>query len=138
MGLINQKATVELPSGWNEQIIHARNKPTPFVIVDCEHQSIFRSWTNHLQHYFFKKCPFESRPIKELMISEEHPRIMEYRESYNGPWTTSVVIPPRQNGKNKILPIVPISIQKYENLQDLQRYCQNSEAKRYYQNLPHS
>ncbi|KAK5650194.1 hypothetical protein RI129_001223 [Pyrocoelia pectoralis] len=66
MGLINQKACVELPCGWNEQITSTRVKPSPFQVISCEDQGPFRSWTTFLAQLFLKKCPFESRPIKEL------------------------------------------------------------------------
>nr|CAH7729430.1 unnamed protein product [Callosobruchus chinensis] len=152
MGIINQKATVELPFGWNEQIVDARAKPSPFMVVDCEQQDIFRSWTNHLKDDFYKKCPFESRPIKELIISKENPRIMEYRETHNGAWTTSVVIPPkRKQETNERLPadqfevpslkytdLLPISTEKYANLQYLKRFCEDPQASNYYQSLPHT
>lgn len=71
-------------------------------------------------------------------------------ENYNGPYITFVVIPPKPK-KCQILPVVqfelpelkckqrhPVSILKYENLQDLQRFYQDSEATNYYKNLPYS
>ncbi|KAK5647988.1 hypothetical protein RI129_002880 [Pyrocoelia pectoralis] len=100
MGLINQKACVELPSDWNEQITSARVKPSPFQVINCEDQGLFRSWTTFLAQLFLKKCPFESRPIKELAVSLGIPRMIQHRETYNGIYTSSVVVPPKRKREN--------------------------------------
>lgn len=145
MGLINQKSYVELPDQWNDVIINSRRKPKPFKVVSCEDQNIFRSWTDFLSGIYLKKSPFHTRPIKELQIVSEHPRTIQHRDSYNGPMISSVVLPPRR--KTLTLPSgefrlpclkyeapVPISKQKYEDLQHLRRFC-SEEAREFYKNL---
>lgn len=72
-------ANVELSFGWNKQIVNARNKPTTFVVVD-KHENIFSSCTDCFQDYFYKKCPFESRLIKELTILKEKPGMVEWEK----------------------------------------------------------
>lgn len=107
---------------------------------------------DHLQKYFYKKCPFESRPIRELTVLEEKPRMIHYRDSYNGAFTTSVVIPPKQKQRNpEVLPDgqfelpnlkyherLPIALLKYQNLQDLKKFCENPDARHYFSNLPYA
>lgn len=34
-----------------------------------------------------------SRPIRELQVSQLHPRMIEHRDSYNGMWMSSIVTP---------------------------------------------
>ncbi|CAH1113450.1 unnamed protein product [Psylliodes chrysocephalus] len=92
MGLINFKANVEFPSGWDDHVRNARVKTSPFKVISCEDQKIFRSWTDHLKSYYILKCPFESRPIRELLIKKEEPRIIDHRGSYNGGFISSVVV----------------------------------------------
>ncbi|KAK4887815.1 hypothetical protein RN001_004086 [Aquatica leii] len=152
MGLIDQKACVELPSGWNEQITLARVKPSLFQLISCEDQGLFRSWITFLAKLFFKKCPFESRPIKELTVSLGIPRMIQHRETYNGSYTSSVVVPPKRKRENfsgllpgqfelpnlKYSERVPITVKKYRNLQHLKRFCEDASANAYYENIPYS
>lgn len=167
MGLINSKAFVELPSGWDDHIRNARVKPSPFKVISCEDQTIFRSWSHHLKDYYIPKCPFESRPVRELVIKKEEPRMIDHRDAYNGGFISSVVVPTKKKqtikkgkavtkkSKNagnavRVLPDlpsgqfelpnlkyenrIPINIKKYQNLQDLKRFC-SVEAQIYFENL---
>ncbi|XP_039290187.1 uncharacterized protein LOC120352657 [Nilaparvata lugens] len=65
MGLINQKTRVELPSEWNSVVESARAKPSPFKVVSCDDQKIFKAWSKFLSDIYVKKCPFKSRPVRE-------------------------------------------------------------------------
>lgn len=78
-GLVDQKTRTETPSNWNEVIHSSRMKPTPFVVEDVQ-QNYFRSWTKHLQPLYLKKCPFPTRPLREIEFSAEHPRLAFYRK----------------------------------------------------------
>lgn len=146
MGIINQKSLVELPNEWNIVIEDARKKPGPYKVIPCDDQLIFRSWTNFLSRIYFKKCPFASRPIRELSVTEEHPRMIIHRDTYNGHSTQTVILPP----KRKVpalpegqfhLPLLayegklPISRAKYEDLQHLKTFCRE-EAQEFFVNLP--
>lgn len=90
-GLINQKSRVEVPEEWYEVFKMARNKPSPFNVEKVT-QSYFQGWTVFLLRRYRRTCPFRSRPIKELKIVKEHPRLILHRDSYNGSWESSVVI----------------------------------------------
>lgn len=47
-----------------------------------------------LNECYFKKCPFKSRPIRELVVLKEHPRLLKFRPSYFGHWEGHVVNAP--------------------------------------------
>lgn len=147
MGIINQKSHVELPSEWNEVVKNARVKPAPFKVVSCEDQLIFKAWTTFLSTIYIPKCPFKTRPIKVLKITENHPRMILHRSTYNGPLNESVVIKP----KRKLLSLeegyfmlpnilyndkLPISKPKHADLQHLKKFC-SYEAQEYFSTLPH-
>ncbi|KAJ8875299.1 hypothetical protein PR048_023194 [Dryococelus australis] len=78
MALIIQKAIAEIPSGWNEEILTARVKTQPFKVVSCESQCAFLAWTKFLTLLYATQCPFATRPIKNLAISQDHPRPIQY------------------------------------------------------------
>lgn len=90
-GLINQKSRVEVPEEWYEVFKMARNKPSPFDVEKVT-QSYFQSWTAFLLQRYRRICPFPSRPLRELKIVKEHPRLILHRDSYTGNWESSVVI----------------------------------------------
>lgn len=90
VGLVKQKTRVEHPKEWNNVFEAARCKPSPFDIVDV-HQNFFRTWTHHLDILYKKKCPFPSRPVRELIIEKEHPRLLRYRTAFNGAWESAVI-----------------------------------------------
>lgn len=69
----------------------ARNKPSPFDVEKVT-QSYFQSWTAFLLQRYRRICPFPSRPLRELKIVKEHPRLILHRDSYTGNWESSVVI----------------------------------------------
>lgn len=100
MGLINCKARAELPEDWVEIFSAARCKPTPFNVERVD-MSLVRDWNTFLEPIYIKKCPFMSRPIRELKVSQLHPRIIEHRDSYNGMWTSSIVTQNRRKRQNE-------------------------------------
>lgn len=93
MGLINSKARTQHPKDWIEIFRAARCKPAPFKIEEVD-QSMVRDWNSFLSSKYTKKCPFLSRPIRELKVSANHPRMIFHRDSYNGNWTSSVMTLP--------------------------------------------
>lgn len=169
VGLVNQKTRVEHPKEWNKVFQVARYKPSPFDVVDVQ-KNFFRKWTHHLGTLYKKKCPFPTRPVKEIVIEKEHPRLLRYRTAYNGAWETGVVKEvkkkiPKTNlrpgefclpdysyecksktseSKNKIMENfrflfsapIPISKQKFDDLQHLKRFC-GPDAALYYSNIPY-
>ncbi|KAJ8866993.1 hypothetical protein PR048_032855 [Dryococelus australis] len=96
MALINQKAIVGTPSGWNYEVLTACVKPQPFKVVSCESQCVFLAWTKFLTPLHATQCPFATVPIKHLVISQDHPRLIQYRLKYNGTNDTAVVVPPKK------------------------------------------
>lgn len=150
MALINQKAVVEIPSGWNDEIVKARVKPQPFKVVSCESQCKFLAWTTFLTSLYTKQCPFATRPIKLLVITEDHPRLIQYRPTYNGANETAAVLPSKkkqptqdlQPGEFKLPPrlyeqLLPINAAKYKDLQILKNFC-DENARLYFSSLPHT
>lgn len=95
MGIINCKTRAELPEDWVDIFRTARDKPTPFHVEEVD-QSLVRDWTKFLEPLYMKKCPFLSRPIRELEVSHQHPRIIRHRDSYNGMWVSSTVTETRK------------------------------------------
>lgn len=93
-GLINQKSRAEVPEDWIEVFKSARVKPMPFEVVEVE-QSNFKNWTFFFKERYRRKCPFPTRPIRELKIVKEHPRLIYYRTTYNGMWESSPVTDPK-------------------------------------------
>lgn len=148
MGLINQKTRVEVPNEWNTVVENTRFKPSPFKVVSCEDQTIFKAWTNFLMEIYIKKCPFKTQPVREIFVVDNHPRMMLHRSSYNGPHTESVVIeakrkrasleegcfylPPRLYFEK-----LPISEAKFKDLQHLKKFC-SEKAQQYFTNLPYT
>lgn len=147
MGLVNQKSVVELPSEWNEVLENSRSKPTPFKVISCENQEIFRSWTTFLSPLYTKMCPFKTRPVRQLKIVRHHPRMILHRQTYNGKNEESVVIKPKR--KQISLPEgcfhlpelaydgpIPISKAKFDDIQHLKKFC-SVKAQKYFEALPH-
>lgn len=104
MGLINTAQRAEIPADWIDIIRQARSKPSPFDVVDVK-QSLFRTWTKlfNSNSEYVKKCPFASRPVRELEIRQEHPRFLYYRTTYNGAWEAAIVKDKRKIKKGPIL-----------------------------------
>jgi len=92
MGVINQKIRVELPEDWYREIRSCRIKPNPFNVLEVD-QSLIRNWSQLLDTMYVKKPPYKSRPIRELRISNCHPRLLEHRDAYNGHWKSSIIRP---------------------------------------------
>lgn len=95
-GLINQKARIDIPEEWIEVFKSARAKPTPFDIVPVT-QEMFKSWTEYFSNNLYKiKCPFQSRPIREIRILKQDPQFISFRSSWNGAWETAVAVDPKK------------------------------------------
>lgn len=142
MGLINQKADAELPNQWWEVFRSARKSPSPFVVVECE-QCMFFYFSSFLQAHYKVKCPFPTRPIRELIIEREHPQYISIRNSFNGVFETSVIVRNKSVPKSsaKLGPLydgrIAIKKAKYDDLQVLKRFC-GEDAKKFFDALPHS
>lgn len=141
MVCINQKTPVETPNGWLEVFRSARKNPSPYNVVEVESNNIFLNMTEFLKPYYRASCPIQTRPLREIVFSQQHAKLMQYRESWNGPFDTAVIS--KQVGRKtttvSLTPLyndrLPITKAKYDDLQVLKRFC-NTEAQQYYDNLP--
>ncbi|CAH1114837.1 unnamed protein product [Psylliodes chrysocephalus] len=153
MALINQKIPAELPEDWFNKIKSCRVKPEPFTVIEVD-QALLRNWTELLDLIYITKHSYKSREIREVKISQEQPRLIEFRNTYNGCWNTSIIRKHIVASKNTITPklpdgqfvlphklyfdLKPISAGKYRDLMDLKELCSTEKAINYYGNLPHS
>lgn len=140
-GLIKQKSVVEVPSQWVNVFKEARIKPAPFEVICCT-QEMFLAWTSFLLPFFRKTCLFPTRPVKEIQISNNHPRTIAVKEAaYNVAATHYVLC-----GRNLKLPsdslprqsysrLIPIPKKKYDQLQELKQFVAE-EHQSYYEQLP--
>uniref|UniRef100_A0A6P7GF72 Uncharacterized protein LOC114341656 n=1 Tax=Diabrotica virgifera virgifera TaxID=50390 RepID=A0A6P7GF72_DIAVI len=148
MDLINQKSVVETPSEWNEIIEHSRSKPTPFRVISCENQEIFKSWTKFLSPLYIKSCHFKTRPVRQLSIVSHHPRMMLHRQTVNGLNEESIVTKPKR--KQISLPegcfhlpelaycgLLPLNKAKFDDIQHLKKFC-SVKSQAYFDALPHA
>lgn len=156
-GLSNTKLYAEVPDDWISIVANARTKPSPFLVVKCD-QSIFLGWTSYFQKLnFLQKCPFKSRPIREMEITVAQPTLIFVRDSYNGAFvstaiTQSVKKPKKRNsstGKCDLIEIkkglselpvqlytvnIPISKATFSDLQDLKKFLPQ-KAQLFYDSL---
>lgn len=143
MGLINQKSYAEVPDDWREVIRNARVRPSPFLVVDCKTE-MFKAWGAFLDLRYKKKFPAATRPIMQLKIMSTHHQTVEHRETYNGLYTSTVVMDKKVWNKtsaqlcepNPAYP-GPISLpkEKYKDLQVLKRFCRQ-DAQDFITKLP--
>ncbi|XP_044744777.1 uncharacterized protein LOC123306720 [Coccinella septempunctata] len=147
MALINTKANAEIPADWMEIIESARCKPSPFKVIPVDN-SITRDWIAFFEKSYLRKCPFPSRPIRELEIRKSHPRMIFHRDTFNGPWCSTVVTP-AQRKTIRGPPLQPgefvhpsraydgpltLSKEKHKDLMALKKFCR-PEAKEFFEAL---
>ncbi|PSN42801.1 hypothetical protein C0J52_20545 [Blattella germanica] len=148
MSLINTKSQTELPEDWIHVFQSARVKPSPFQVIDVD-QVLLRNWTRFLQPMFKKKCPFPSRPIRQILFEAGHIRLVQHRSNFNGAWESSVIrsVNPTSNQDvfavgEFLLPgllyeeLRPISQEKYKDLLHLAQFC-GPKGRHFYTSLPH-
>ncbi|KAG5892490.1 hypothetical protein JTB14_015400 [Gonioctena quinquepunctata] len=129
---------------WTDMI----TKPMPFEVVEAE-QNLFRNCTSFIKPRYRRKCPFPTRPIRELKISREHPQLNYFRNTFNGMWESSPIIDRtfRPNtllkaGEFELLDLLfdgplPLSHAKWKDLQDLKKFCR-PEAQQYFDSIKYS
>ena len=89
-------------------------------------------------------CPFPTRPIKELFVTENHLDEIFYCDNYNGKFQSCPVrkgIPKNCTQQhNKLQPLyngaLAINSKKYNDIQSLVRFCSCKSAD-YFTNLCH-
>lgn len=97
MGLVKTKTVVETPNEWIKVFQDARKNPCPFKVVEVE-QEMIRDWTEFFNDKLYvHKCPFKTRPIKEVKVEKDNLQIL-HRSTYNGAWiSSSLLTKPRQD-----------------------------------------
>ncbi|GFO33856.1 hypothetical protein PoB_006036100 [Plakobranchus ocellatus] len=127
MALIKQNTDVDLPHQWHQVFSEARVKPSPFHVIPCT-QTMFLTYTDHLKPAYRATCPLKTRPIRELFIYAELPQLVSFRNSWNGAMETAVVVSRQQRQKSQPLKQsftapIPISKEKFKDLQCLKKLC---------------
>ncbi|KAK3741027.1 hypothetical protein RRG08_005717 [Elysia crispata] len=81
--------------------------------------------------------PFPTRPIREITFKLEHPQLVSFRDSLNGPFQIGAISKQQKKGSGKskatsaqqpslvqLYPnSLPISKEKFKDLQDLKKFC---------------
>ena len=142
MVLVNQKTCVETPEGQLQEFRASRMNPSPFSVLKME-QDVFRNVTEYIKLHHRVSCPIPTRPLREILFSQAHPRLLHYREDWNGPFATAVVSMPvgRRNSvrQQPLVPLyperLPICEAKYSDLQVLMSFC-SMEAQHYFTDFP--
>ena len=143
MCLVNQKAKVETPADWMEEFRRSRQKPSPFNIVAME-PHMFQNVTDYVKPFYRASCPIATRPLREIVFSQEKPQLFSYRISWNGPMDTAVVTKPvGKKTAATLQPLrslyqqrLPIKVAKYKDLQVLKQFC-STEAQHFFESLPY-
>nr|XP_047133750.1 uncharacterized protein LOC105848138 [Hydra vulgaris] len=143
MVLVNQKVRAELPVNWMEEYHTCREKPSPFKIIKMELKMFF-NFSDHVKQFYKVKCPIPTRPIREIIFSQDFPTVLQYRFNWNGPFERVAIT--KAIGKKKQLlrkPLthlynerLPISCAKYADLQVLKYFCM-PEVQQFFNDLPY-
>lgn len=81
IALINQKFSCEMPNDCVSVVEKARSNPEPFHIIDCP-LFMFENFSKLFKNYFIAKCPFASRPVRQLIVRNTAPVQILIRSEY--------------------------------------------------------
>ena len=94
---------------------------------------MFSNWREYFSTIGYRaKAQFETRPIKDMKFTSQHAQIFQFREHYNGAWTSPLLT---QRGRNVTAEgtgselkslyssLLPITAAKYQDLQVLKKFC---------------
>ena len=129
MGHINQKVKAILPKDWRSEFYKARKNPSPIKVIDMSNAK-FLGIESALQPFLRKKCPFKTRPVREIRICLEKPGYILHRNNWNGEFSLSS---PFKANQQQELPQIEfqlayataISRAKYSDLQVLKNFEKN-------------
>lgn len=144
MAVVNQKVRAETPEDWMNEFSTCRKKPSPFNVVKMD-ITMFKTVSDSLKGMYKAACPIPTRPLREVIFSQEHPSLIQYREAWHGPYSTAVLSKPvGKRGLIKQQPLaslyaapIPISAAKFADLQVLKKFC-SPEAQEFFGTLPHA
>lgn len=129
MALVKTSSRAEIPDDWRKVIGEARQKPRPFIVIPLDGDEFFKI-SVMVKPLFKATCPVPTRPLREVLFSTTHPRLMQYRENWNGPFLSAVMSLPaekRPRAAPEMEPLytgqLPISQAKFQDLQVLKRFC---------------
>ena len=136
--LIRRRAWKPLMAGCTSSELATRKNPSPFNIIKMESE-MFQNVTEHMKVLYKTFCPIPTRPIREVVFEEAHPRLLRYRENWNGAYSTAVISKPvgtRTRARQvPLTPLysgkLPISEAKYADLQVLKTFC-SLQAQQFY------
>ena len=106
---VNQKLPLETPAAWRDHFAEARRNPSPFNVVAVTAVMLV-AVDKSLKNFYYAACPFKVLSVREAIFSSEHPRLIRYRENWNGPFSSAVVAKPAGKGKPVVRsPLEPVS-----------------------------
>ena len=99
---------METPDGWVHEFRATRKNPSPFNIIKIESE-MFQNVTEHIKVLYKTSCPILTRPIREVVFEEAHPRLLRYRENWNGAYSTAVISKPvGTRTRDRQVPLTPL------------------------------
>lgn len=131
---------VETPEGWDNLILQARAKPSPFRLIKVDRSMIFD--TKSATDKFFLKYPKPAINIKNIKMLkiQNTDKCIFLKDSYGGPWRSSLVAS-KISTKNEInlqkayaLPI-PIKKTKLDTLENLLPLLHDHRNRTFYEDL---
>ncbi|GFR92286.1 hypothetical protein ElyMa_002614300 [Elysia marginata] len=130
MVCVKQKLHVKTPGGWWSHFAEARRKPSRFEVINVTQLMLVNVKKSLVKIFYYASCSFKVLGIREIIFSRDHPRLMKYRENWNGPFLSGVVTqavsetspmvrPPLEPMHNTPL---PLSKKKYDDLQQIRSF----------------
>lgn len=131
---------IEVPEEWDKLILNSREKPSPFKVVNVKPSMIF-DIKKATDKYFLNsaKPAIKIKNVRKFKIEKNHPCVM-LRDTYNGPWRTSIVRSKTAITNEWLLSQayegpVPIQKSKEENVRKLLHYLHDSRNINFYNDL---
>ena len=87
-GFLQEMSWMEVASA-----VGTTSKKPPFNIVAME-PHMFQNVTDYVRPFYRASCPIATRPLREIVFSQDKPQLFSYRISWNGPMDTAVVTKP--------------------------------------------
>lgn len=139
MVMVNQNTPCETPQHWRNHFAEARTKPQPFQVIDVRRESLL-SIDSHLQSMYYSTNPVKMQKQREIIISREHPRLVRFRDNWNGPFQTAAIAKPATGVRTPILPPLapshagPIAInpKKLKDILFLKRFCPSQDGRDFF------
>ena len=141
MALVKSKSYFETPAEWADHLRTARQKPSPFQVIEVKHQMIKNS-SQFYKPLFRATCPIKVRPIKEILFQSGQ-EVVKFREDYSAHFMETSFLPRKavhtfQNRSCAKLysSRLPISRAKYEDLNSLADYFKRPLSAEFFRDLP--